>query len=222
MLETELSAKSQPHEQIRARLMQTVPLAGNDKIPAGTRILGVVLDVNDAGASGLTIRLRFDRLVTHDQTIPITTSLRALASPLEVDEAQIPALGPDRATPSVDYTTQQVGGDEFVYRGGGHVVGRTGVVGEPVADGVLGLVLANPVEGCRGSIAGNERPQAMWVFAADACGAYGFDGVKVKNAGRSRPLGEIELASPRPSMKIRGGSGLLLRVVSDNSEAGTT
>jgi hypothetical protein len=220
MLETGLSNKTKPHDELRARLMQTIPLPAGEKVPEGTRVFGEVLEVTGGGTSGSTIRVRFDRLVTRNGTMTIVTSLRAMASPLEVDEAQIPAMGPDKATPPVDYTTEQVGRDEFVYRGGGHVVGPSGIVGEPVSDGVLGLVLANPSEGCRGQIAGNEQPQAMWIFAADACGAYGFDGVKIKDAGRSRRLGEIELSSPQSSIKVRGGSGLLLRVVSDRPEAG--
>lgn len=138
---------------------------------------------------------------------------------LEVDDAQLPDTGPDRGTPSTAYTTVQVGGDEVVYRGGGHVMDESeDVVGEPIPpDGVLARARPNIVWGCRGQIGDNQQPQALWVFASDACGVYGYPGVKILNSGRDVPVGEIVLGAERGELNIRGGSGMLLRIVSLNS-----
>ena len=80
--------------------------------------------------------------------IAITTSLRALASPWEVDEAQLPKVGPVERDPSASLITVQVGGEDVVYRGGGHVMHDVKVVGDPVKDGVLAELLSVPHPGC--------------------------------------------------------------------------
>jgi len=216
-LESPLSKKSEPGRLIKARVMQDVPLGNEMRIRAGSAVMGKVLAVTPAtNGTNTTISVRFDTLVVSRHVIPITTALRALASPLEIDEAQLPATGPDRGTPSTAWTTVQVGGDEVVYRGGGHVMNASEIVGEPVYDGVLVRVRPNSNRGCRGQLDGNERSQALWVFASDACGLYGFSDVKILNSGRNNPIGQIILAAERSNLKIWSGSGMLLRIVSSN------
>jgi hypothetical protein len=216
-LETSLSKKSEPGQLLKARVMQDVPLGKDLKIRAGAKVIGEVVEVvpYDKGANA-TISFKFDRVVVSHQTISITADLRAMASTMEVDEAQIPKTGPDRGTPPTAWTTMQVGGDEVVYRGGGHVMNASEIVGEPAPDGVLVRVSPNADEGCRGPINGNERSQALWVFASDACGLYGFSGVKILNSGRSDPVGLIVLTAKREKLNIRAGSGMLLRISSPN------
>jgi hypothetical protein len=158
--------------------------------------------------------------VTSKGSVPITTNLRALASILEVNSAQIPQYD-DRGSSSYVNTTWQIGG-ETVYRGGGHVMDGKMVVGEPVNDeGVLGWVRANPEGNCRGMIDGNNQLQALWLFSSDACGVYGYRQVKIEHAGRTSPMGEITLSSERGEINIRGGSGMLLRVNNPSAPNGT-
>jgi hypothetical protein len=207
------SKNSKPGQVVTARVMQNVPLANGKTIHAGAKVVGHVVDVDPATAgAGAKISLRFDSIVNSKRAIPITVSLRAMASMLEIDEAQIPNYGGDRGTPSSAYETVQVGG-EIVYRGGGHVMQGETIVGEPVYDGVLGRVRANPEGNCRSTLDGNEQPQALWLFSSDACGMYGYAHVKVTHAGRSNPFGEIVLASAAGDVNIRAGSGILLRVI---------
>jgi hypothetical protein len=208
------SKKSKPGQVITARIMQNVPLAQGKTIHAGAKVVGHLLDVAPAtSGAGAKITLRFDSLIISKRSIPITVSLRAMASRLEVDEAQIPNYGGDRGTPSSAYETVQVGG-EIVYRGGGHVMEGETIVGEPVYDGVLGRLRANPEGNCRSTVDGNDRPQALWLFSSDACGTYGYPHVKITHAGRSKPFGEIVLTSAEGEVIIRAGSGILLRVIS--------
>jgi hypothetical protein len=86
------------------------------------------------------------------------------------------------------------------------------IVGRSVHGGVLVQVRAKPGAACRGSIAGNPAPQALWVFSADACGVYGINHLVIAHAGRSAPAGVIVLASNAGKLKIPGGTGMLLRV----------
>ena len=206
------SRKVKPGQVITARVMQDVPLSPGSTIHAGAKVIGRVIDVKPAnGGSGAQVSFRFDTLVVSKRRIPIITNLRALASMMAVEAAQLPESGPDRGTSQNAWTTDQIGG-EVVYRGGGPVADGLRSVGEPTYGGVLVHVSAKPGSPCRGEIEGNDRLQALWVFSSDACGVYDFADLAIVHAGRTDPVGEITLASDQGEVNIRAGSGMLLRV----------
>jgi hypothetical protein len=191
--------------------MQDVPLP-TGKIPAGATVIGHVVKVMPAAnGSGATIGLEFDTVKLRGRTLPITTSLRALASMMEVQEAQVPPTGTDRGTPWAWMTTNQIGGD-VVYGQGGPVTHGSQVVGQAVPGGVLARLTAKPGTSCWEAAEANDRPQALWIFSSDACGIYGFSDLEIAHAGRTAPLGQITLASSQGRIHISGGSGLLLCV----------
>jgi hypothetical protein len=203
------SRKMHAGQTVSARLMQDVPLPERSRLRAGAKVLGSIVAVNRADQRA-EVAFRFDTLVTGKRRIPITTHLRALATMMDVHAAQLPLSGPDRGTSDFYWTTVQIGG-EAVYHGGGPVThGSEVVVGTSVVDGVLVRPAANAP--CRGDLEGNDRPQALWVFASDACGLYDLPELTLVHAGRNNPRGEITIASIRGPVKIRAGSGLLLRV----------
>jgi hypothetical protein len=206
------SNKARPGQRISARIMQDLPLQNGSRIRAGAKVFGHVVAVTAATQTGRAqISLRFDTVKEGDRRLPVLTNLRALATMMDVEEAQIPEAGPDRGTSEDSWVTDQVGGD-VVYHGASVVSGFT-TVGRPVlGGGVLVNVSANPGFQCRGAISGNDRPQALWVFSSDACGVYGYPHVILAHAGRSDPVGEITLQANRGDLNIRSGSGLLLRV----------
>ena len=215
MLNSALDAKKdKPGEKISARIMQDVPLPDGTRIPAGAGIVGHILQVNRSTAtSGSRLVLKFDQLVMHGRSISLTTNLRAIASMMDVYEAQIPTNAwDDYGTSYNDWNTVQVGGDA-VYRGDGQVIGTDNqVLGRATIGGdVTAKLMAVPDRGCRGAIDGNDRAQALWVFSTSACGAYGFRDLKIAHAGRRDPEGEIVLESPS-NVQVSGGSGLLLSV----------
>src|SRR5262249_23080995 len=140
------------------------------------------------------------------------TSLRAWASNLEVADAETPKYFDDPA-PSSYGTTTKIGGEVF-YGGGGHVMNGEMIVGEPVHGGVLSRTRPNLDKGCRGTVAGNDQPQSLWIFSSDACGAYGYPYLAIAHAGRNDPQGEIVLTSASDrSLKVRRGTAMLLRVL---------
>jgi len=206
-LTSSVSTNDQPGKTVSARVMQDVPLAGGKTIRAGSRFVGRVLAVKPgANGKGAQIFLTFDKLVSERRSEPVTTDLRAIASFVEVEQAQIPPMGPDRGTPQWEWTTQLIGGD-VDYRGGGPVKEGREIVGRPVSNGVLSNLTTSLNGPCRGAIDQNDRPQALWVFSADACGVYGFPSIAVAHAGRTSPVGEIVLRSDRAKFKIAGGTG---------------
>jgi hypothetical protein len=211
-LNSTLSSKNAtPGQIVTARIMQNVPLPNGAKIPEGATLVGHVTRVTPSsrGASG-SITVRFDNLRIPHERILLTVHLRAIASFMEVEQAQDPLMGADRGTAESAWTTVQIGGD-VVYRGGGPVEGRFGKVGEPVYDGVLGRLDANSDRGCAAGDP-DDGPQALWLFSSNACGTYGLPGLKIVDTGRDAPAGEITFGSKNGNVTIRGGSGLLLRV----------
>jgi hypothetical protein len=207
------SETGKPGYTVTARLMQDVLLPGGSEIKKGAQIVGhLVKSAPSSGNSPAQVVLIFDSLRLADRTVPLRTSLRALASGLEVEDAQTPKAF-DVATASTYATTVQVGG-EVVYRGGGHVMRGEALVGEPVHGGVVSRTRANFERGCRGALDGNDQPQSLWVFSSDACGVYGLPHVTITSTGRNEHEGEIVLNSQNDrALRVRSGSGMLLRVL---------
>ena len=220
MLNSSLDARNdKAGSKVSARLMQQVQLPDGAKIPAGSRIVGHVVEANVAtAASPSRLVVKFDTLHFRGLSIPVSTSLRAVASMTEVFEAQLPTSTFDEYGTSIaDWTTVQVGGDA-VYRGDSKVFSPDNrVVGSATVGGdVTARLTPVPARGCRGSVEDNDRPQSLWVFSTSACGAYGLGDLKIAHAGRTDPLGEIALEAPA-NVFLRGGSGLLLRVTASSS-----
>ena len=202
-LDTNKVASGQP---ISAVVAQDVPLPSGGKIRSGSRVSGQVLQVGTKPGSGMFVRIRFDRVHANDRDIAITTSLRALASPWEVQEAQLPKVGPVERDAAASWVTTQIG-DDAVYRGGGHVMHDTQVVGDPVKGGVLSLLLPVDKPGCESG--SGDRRMAVWVFGSTACGVYGFRFLQITHAGDTDPVGEIVVQSKK-NVHLDTGSGLLL------------
>jgi hypothetical protein len=213
--------KSKPGQTITAKVAQDVPLYNGTSIKAGSRVTGEILTITPAqNSQPATIALRFDKVQVAGQMTPIVTNLRAIASPLEVDAAQTQTSGDDRGTsPQWSWTVPQIGGNDVVYREAETVDDGVTPVGKPVFAGnwgVLDKLEPIPGEPCRGAVAGNNHPQALWVFAHDACGVYGYDAT-IADAGREKAT--IVLASNDHGFQLRTGSALLLRVHGDGSSA---
>jgi hypothetical protein len=206
------SNKARPGQMISGRVMQDVPLTAHSRIPGGAKVMGHVVAVRPAtDGKPAEMSVRFDTVVMRKQRIPVTTNLRAMATMMDIDEAQIPPTGPDHGTPSYIWPTHQIGG-EVAYGGGGVVSHGSYIVGHSVPYGVMVHASARPGSPCRADVGGNNRPQALWLFSSDACGLYDFPNLILAHAGRSDPVGEITLVSQKGDVNVRAGSGMLLRV----------
>ena len=203
------SQKSKAGQSITGRIMQDVPLSDGTRIRAGSKVLGRVIAAGKAtSTSGAEISVRFDTLKFAHKEIPIKTALRALASMMAVEDAQLPETGPDRGTPPSSWTTDQIGGD-VVYRGGGPVAHGLETVGKPVPGGVL--VVPKYGAACGRAPEASDRSQALWVFSAGACGVFNLPGIAISETGREDAAGFIILQGQK-DVKLRSGSGLLLIV----------
>ncbi len=221
MLQTALSArKARAGQKIQARVMQDVPLSSEARVRTGSKLVGHIVEVTrPSKTAGSRIVLTFDRLLFQGTSIPVTTSLRSLASMMDVFDAQLPTSAiDDRGTSQSDWVTTQIGGDA-VYRGAGIVMSHGEVVGRSTDSGeVTAKLIASRDGGCRGSIVENDRAQALWLFSPSACGAYGFEDLKISHNGRTDPIGQIVLESDR-NVNVSAGSGLLLRVTTPHEHS---
>ena len=206
---------AQKGQAIETKLAQEVVLPNGDKIPLRTSVKGSVVSVTrDGEGPGVTVTVKFTNLEGRKESTPISTFLRAIASYRAVYNAHLPISGStDAGTPSGWATTYQIGGD-IRYGDGGAVRSHAKQkVGKGVRGGVLVHAKANPARGCEGPTNRDDYLQALWVFSADACGAYDLNGTKIAHTGKSAPIGEISLHFEKDDMKLESGTGILLRTV---------
>jgi hypothetical protein len=218
ILRSTISAeRAKQGQTVRGEIAQDVPLPGGSKIRKGSKIEGQIVDVASAGTGrGAKVSIRFDKLYTNGQAIPMKTDLRALAGFMEVREAAEPTMGIGEGDDYNWATTTQIGGDSVFGVGGtvasAHNTDET--VGKSLTSGgVLGRLNPNESGECRGATDGNNSPQALWVFSSDACGTYGLSKVTISDHGRTDPVGTFTLDLQTHKTKLQSGDGMLLRVI---------
>jgi hypothetical protein len=208
-LNSKISVSSvHPGQEIRARIMQDIP---ETSIHRGAQVIGHVVHSEAIKNGPARLEISFDTVRQHGRRISIQSNLRAIASFLEVEQAQMPEEMSSRGLTPDTWTTQQIGGDQ-VYRGGGPVAVGNTTVGRPTPYGVVGLPLSQSAQKCRGEMSGNSNPQAFWLFSTNACGVYGYPNIRIEHAGRTDPQGIIILTTENGKLVLNSGSGLLLRV----------
>jgi len=202
------SRKAKAGEKLSAKLMQPVDLGSGEQLRPGTRVEGSIVSIDP-----YHITLAFDEVIVNDQASPVRTSLRALASMMDVQDAQLPTndVGGDRGSSIQDWTTAPIGGGALYNPYGGKLMEGNRVVGRALpGGGVVAKPVAVSGAKCRGDQVDGAN-QAFWVFSPSACGVYGMD-LDLVHSGRTDPIGHITLKSHQGFI-IRSGSGLLLRVL---------
>jgi hypothetical protein len=210
--------RSDKHESgtaIIATIMQDVPLGRGESLRKGSMLTGHVIEVVTPGRGSDESKISFqlDHIRLGDQTLPITTTLRAVASRSEVSAATPQLISSEYAD-----NTIEIGGDQISYGEGNPVMVGAQVVGKYTRQGVLANVDQDLATPCRVTIDRKAQPQAFWVFSVNACGAYGFGDLRILRSGRTESPGEVTLASNRKAVKLDKGSAMLLRVDGSGSE----
>jgi hypothetical protein len=210
------SDTSESGATIIATVMQDVPLGSGETLRKGSKVTGHVVGAitPGKGSDESKISFQFDHVQLGNQTIPITTQLRAVASRSAVLAATPQLTSPDYADNEI-----QIGGDQISYGEGGPVMVGEQVVGKYTRQGVLAYVDQDSGTPSLGAINDHAHPQAFWLFSVNARGAYGFDDLTIPQSGRSEPLGEVTLASNRKVVRVDKGSAMLLRVDGSGAES---
>ena len=210
------SDKSGSGTTIIATVMQDVPLGKGETLRKGSKVTGHVVEAitPGKGSDESKISFQFDQLQLRSQTIPLSTTLRAVASTSAVLAATPELTSPDYADNQI-----QIGGDQISYGEDGPVMVGSQIVGKYTSQGVLANVNQDSGTPSGGTIEDNARPQAFWLFSVNARGAYGFRDLTILQSGRTEPLGEVTLASNRKAVKVEKGSAMLLRVEGSGPES---
>lgn len=210
------SDKSGSGTTIMATVMQDVPLGSGETLRAGSLLTGHVIETRTPGAGSDEARIsfQFDQLGFGSLAIPVTTTLRAIAS-----RSAVIAATPELTSSDDADSTIEIGGDQISYGEGGPVIAGSQVVGKYTRQGVLAYSDQDLGTASGGTIDHNPRPQAFWYFSVNASGAYGFSNLQITHSGSTGPLGQVTLASNSKAVKVGKGSAMLLRVEGSGPDA---
>jgi hypothetical protein len=159
------------------------------------------------GSDESKISFQLDQVRLGNVTVPITTTLRAIAS-----RSAVSAATPELTSSEYADSTIEIGGDQISYGEGGPVMVGSQVVGRYTSQGVLANVDQDSGTPSGGTIDNDARPQAFWLFSVNARGAYGFGDLTILHSGSTEPLGEATLTSTGKIVNLGKGSAMLLRV----------
>ncbi len=142
------AGKAKPGDAILAKTMQIVRLPDGQILPKGASVVGHVAESRSftfdpapyAVQKPSYLSIHFDKIVTKDVEIPLKVSVRALASTIDVDDANTPQ-GIDES----DHlgTMVQVGGDQFSPIGKELLTLNGDVVGYIRKHGVFARLISN-------------------------------------------------------------------------------
>jgi hypothetical protein len=209
------SDKSGSGATIIATVMQDVPLGEGQTLRKGSKVTGHVVETITPGKGSDESKISFqlDQVRLGNVTVPITTTLRAIAS-----RSAVSAATPELTSSEYADSTIEIGGDQISYGEGGPVMVGSQVVGRYTSQGVLANVDQDSGTPSGGTIDNDARPQAFWLFSVNARGAYGFGDLTILHSGSTEPLGEATLTSIGKIVNLGKGSAMLLRVEGSGPE----
>lgn len=213
------AGRAKPGDAVTARTTQEVLLPGGGVIPAGTALIGHVVEsapyVFDpalyAAQNESVLSVHFDRIAVSDYPVSVHLAARAIAGPVIAYEAGIPHYRDETDSTG---TRILIGGDSFspleshVLSPGGDIAGyirKQGVFARLLASDEVNGSPANPC-------GATTSEQSVGIFSPSACGVYGMDTVlMLRNGGHGS--GTFALESNRQTVKLYAGSAALLQVV---------
>jgi hypothetical protein len=202
--------KAKVGDVVTAKTIQAVALPSGKSIAKGALLVGHVVALDAfhfdqtpyAHQKPSMLSIHFDKLQTGDAAIPVSLSVRAIASTIDSREAAYP-----HGIDETDHvgTMTLIGGttfsplDKMIQSEDGDAIGynrRTGVFARLIPSG---------------SCDGTNTEQSIAIFSPDACGAYGFGGDYLADNGRDGS-GTFTLALRGHSVKLYAGSTALLQI----------
>jgi hypothetical protein len=209
------AAHAHAGDPVIAKTTQVVKLQDGSIIPAGSRVIGSVVEATPfvfdktpyAKQHGATLTVRFNEVQAGTEHLLLRVYVRAIADSLTANAARQPMANDD----TLD-TVEQVGGDEL-RPSQAEVISRDGdVVAYNRRDGVFGHLIAH-VGNSPYPCGSSSDEEAVGIFSASACGLYGFQGSSAKEVGSNANPSTLSLVSIHQSPKIWQHSVALLEVL---------
>ncbi len=213
------AGKLKSGDPVQARTMQVVHLGQGHDLPKGSLVLGHVIKARRVhrGVSPSILAFKFDRILVRQGALSVLLYVRALAGPIDSQDASYPTPPPDM---NLSKTLTLIDGDQ-VTPSDHKVYSSTDdgldVVGENLKDGVferLRPALAMNEESqvlCDGT----EDEQSVAIYSGSACGLYGFSTVSLVHTGK-RNQGVVEMTSKYYTIRIYSMSTALLQVMGNS------
>jgi hypothetical protein len=209
--------KAKTGDVVSAKTLQVIVLPAGETIAKGAVITGHVVTAQPfhfdpapyAHQKPSLISIHFDKLQNGDGVIPVSLSVRAIASTIDSEEASRPHYLDE--TDRVG-TIVLIGGAEFtpfdkMIQSDGDAIGynrKNGTFAKLAPAGSSGPGQSFHCEG-------TDSEQSVAIFSPDACGVYGFAGDYLSGNGQDGS-GTFTLALRGHSVKLDAGSAALLQV----------
>jgi hypothetical protein len=208
-----ISAKSaHAGDPVSAKTIQAVTLPSGATLPSGSKVIGHVAESSAfaydktpyAKQKGATLTIHFDALKgANGVKAPLNVTVRALADVFATTAAEEP-----QASDMDPLGTLTLVGGEYFVPSQREVRNMTGdVVAYNRHGGVYAHLISN------GHCDGNSTEVSMGIFAATACGLYGYSDVSANEFGSRTNPSTLTLTSFRTSPAIWKHSTALLEVL---------
>ena len=198
--------KAKAGDEVRAKVVQDVLVAGNVAIPRNSKLIGRIQDVKAAEDkdSQSSVALAFDKAVLkNQQEIALTVVIQALAAPPRMNMATGPMASDDMGASAPS------GG-----MGPGPNVPATGRPGEQVTGPGGGHTTGGPIGGTSGATAGDIAPAPGMnnsaTLSANARGVMGLPGITIASEAGTRNVSIV--TGSKGNVKLEGGTQMVLRV----------
>jgi hypothetical protein len=198
-------------DPVIAKTIQAVQLPNGATLPSGSRVVGHVVEASAfaydktpyAKQKTSILAVHFDAVEASGTNLPLNVTVRALA-----DVSATTAAGEPQATDMDPLGTLTLVGGEYLIPSQSEVRNMDGdVVAYNRHRGVYAHLIPN------GHCDGNSTEVSMGIFAATACGVYGYTNVSVAEFGSPGSPSTLTLTSFRTSPTIWKRSTALLEVL---------
>jgi hypothetical protein len=198
-------------DPVFAKTIQAVTLSNGATLPSGSKIVGHVAEASAftfdkspyAKQKGATLTIHFDTVEGGDIKAPLNVTVRALADVFATAAAKEP-----QASDMDPVGTLTLVGGEYLIPSQNEVRNiDVDVVAYNKHGGVYAHLIPN------GRCDGNSTEVSMGIFAATACGLYGYTNVSAIEFGSPGNPSTLTLTSSRTSPAIWKNSTALLEVL---------